>query len=599
MAEYHNPQNEPGTNFGNMVPMMILCVLIIVGMNYFFAPHKQSPANAPQQSQQQQQTPAQSAQSAQPNAAPAAMALPAAPVVQASTEAATVVENDLYRITFTNRGALVKSWILKKYMGADGKPLDLVQQQASAEFGYPLSLWSGDASLTQKLNGGLYQASTTGLLAAPSTLTFSYSDGDLVVEKKFHFETGSYKIGIESSVKRGGVYVTALPAWPAGFGDTNPGASTGKSPLGIGGSYYNRQTVDVHNGTKLLRMSADRKGEKVGNQHIVDGPIAWGGTVDQYFAAIFLPVTPRQSSLVQFRNSIQVTTQKNEKMPVEMLGSAAGELGAPVHTSLYVGPKVLDLLGTIHANGDDGQAGAGPDLQGSVNLGTFSFIAKPMFLALRWLNERVTFNWGWSIVLLTILFNLVLLPLRYRQMKSALQMQKIAPQMKNIQQRYNKYKFNDPKRLEMNEEIKNLQKEHGVNQFAGCLPSLVQFPFFFAYYAMLGNTIELRHASWLWIPDLSATDPRCVLPVLVGLAAFTLQRITPMGTISDDQRRMMNIMLPVIMLISFWNMAGGLNIYMVTTYVVNLSQQYVMNHTTLGREIREVQAKQAAKRRKK
>ena len=164
--------------------------------------------------------------------------------------------------------------------------------------------------------------------------------------------------------------------------------------------------------------------------------------------------------------------------------------------------------------------GAPRDLRGLVNFGFWGWIARPLFLWLRWTFEKVVGNWGWAIVLQTLIINLALLPLRITGMKSALKMQKIQPQMKAIQEKYKKYGMRDPRRQDMNKEIWELQQREGVNMWGGCLPMLIQMPFLIAYYSMLGAAIDLRQAHWLWIHDLSSPEPSTIriLPILIVIA---------------------------------------------------------------------------------
>ena len=146
--------------------------------------------------------------------------------------------------------------------------------------------------------------------------------------------------------------------------------------------------------------------------------------------------------------------------------------------------------------------GAEQDLSGLINFGRLSVIARPLFTWLRWI-EGIIGNWGWAICIQTLIINLALMPLRISSMKSALKMQKIQPQMNAIKEKYKKYTMRDPRRQEMNTEIAALMKAENVSPVGGCLPLLIQMPFLFAYYRMLGVAIDLRHAHWLWIRDLS------------------------------------------------------------------------------------------------
>jgi len=135
--------------------------------------------------------------------------------------------------------------------------------------------------------------------------------------------------------------------------------------------------------------------------------------------------------------------------------------------------------------------------------GWWGLISRPLFLWLKWTYKHVYPNWGWAIVIQTLIITIALLPLRITQMKSMLKMQRIGPQIKSIQEKYKKYSLRDPRKAAMNEEISALYKKEGVNPAGGCLPLLIQFPFLIAYYRMLGGALDLRHAHWLWVHDLS------------------------------------------------------------------------------------------------
>src|ERR1700733_3624843 len=149
--------------------------------------------------------------------------------------------------------------------------------------------------------------------------------------------------------------------------------------------------------------------------------------------------------------------------------------------------------------------------------GWFGWIAKPLFVALRFTYDHVVPNWGWSILILTLVLNVAMLPTRITMMKSALKMQRIQPEMQQIKEKYKKYKATDPRRQDMNKEIMELQKREGVNMFGGCLPMLLQYPLLYGFYRMLMYAIELRQAHWMWLPDLSAPDALHILPIFVIL----------------------------------------------------------------------------------
>jgi YidC/Oxa1 family membrane protein insertase len=230
-----------------------------------------------------------------------------------------------------------------------------------------------------------------------------------------------------------------------------------------------------------------------------------------------------------------------------------------------------------------------------INFGWFTIIARPLFIWLRWMNQFVH-NWGWSIVLQTIVITIALLPLRFYQLKSALKMQRVQPQMKAIQEKYKKYSMRDPRKQEMNKEIADLYKRENVNPASGCLPLLIQMPFFIAYYKVLSTAIDLRQAHWLWIRDLSAADPYFILTALVVVSFWITQKMTPQAGMDPAQQRMMNIMMPLMMGFFFFRMPAGLNLYYALSNVIMILQTWVMNRTELGREMREIAAKRARKK---
>jgi YidC/Oxa1 family membrane protein insertase len=179
-----------------------------------------------------------------------------------------------------------------------------------------------------------------------------------------------------------------------------------------------------------------------------------------------------------------------------------------------------------------------------------------------------------------------------------LKMQRIAPQIKSIQEKYKKYTLRDPRKAAMNEEVAALYKKEGVNPAGGCLPLVIQFPFLIAYYRMLGIALDLRHAHWLWISDLSAKDPYMILPILMVVSMFAMQRMTPQAGMDPAQQKMMNIMMPGMLGIMSWNLPAGLGLYWSAGQVIGIVQQSVMNRTSLGREMREMMEKRARKKEK-
>lgn len=535
----------------------------------------------PTPAQQQSSQPAGSAPPTPPappgSTAPNTTAAPV-PAKQAANESETVIESDLYKITFTNRGAHVKSWILKKYDNdTENGPLDLVNQAASAQFGYPLSLWTYDADLRGRLSSALYVTSQEGKLTAPATVTFEYSDQDLSVRKTFSFDK-TYVARIETSVTYQGHPVTALPAWPAGFGSQSTPA------------FYAAGMITYQYNRNIERLAY----KKISGGATIQGPFHWAGASDQYFAAVFIPDDPAENVMVTLRNPFSVPRDAKkdaEKVNVDVLGAAVGNPHGPTSVRLFAGPKELQVLETVEV------PGIGGDLNGLVDFGFFGVIAKVLFVWLKWTYSHMVANWGWAIVVQTIIISLALLPLRVMQMKSMLKMQRVQPLIKQIQDKYKKYSLRDPRKAAMNEEISALYKKEGVNPLGGCLPMLIQLPFIWAYYRMLGSALDLRHAHFLWIHDLSAAEPfPYVLPILMVISSLVVQRMTPQAGMDPAQQRMMNVMMPLMMGFIFFRLAAGLNLYYAVVNLIGVAQQAVMNRTHLGKEMREIMAKRARKK---
>jgi YidC/Oxa1 family membrane protein insertase len=273
------------------------------------------------------------------------------------------------------------------------------------------------------------------------------------------------------------------------------------------------------------------------------------------------------------------------------MGSAA----SPVSLRVFAGPKVISVLNSVKATAADGSQ-TGPNLEPILNFGWIGWIAKPLFLALRFTYDHIVPNWGWSILLLTLVINLAMLPTRITMMKSALKMQRIQPEMQQIKEKYKKYKATDPRRQEMNKEIMELQRREGVNMFGGCLPMLVQYPLLYGFYEMLVSAIELRHAHWLWLHDLAAPDPLHILPIFVIITMFTTSYLSPSPGVDPAQQRMMAFMMPVMFGFMMWNFASGVALYWAGGNLITTAIQVIMNRSGLGRQMREIAARRAARR---
>jgi len=498
--------------------------------------------------------------------------VPAAPVATAtaaavkndSEERTIVVENSLYRVEISNRGAVVKSWQLKNYKD-DAKPqrvLDVVHPEVSEQTGgWPFSVVLDDEQLQNAANGGLYQLSSPATaLEAPAEVTLNWSDGHLEVAKHFQFDH-SYVVGVETSVKFNGRPMTTGLAWLGGFGDltvTNP------APVETVATYYSE-------GGKITSFVHKK----------LDGPDKWGpgvwqggkdflGIEDRYFTAAFLAAngaTPGRLETRYWKTSRTAKVAGQDTLePVPQVAAATPTPSLLLR--VYVGPKDYDDLKKMN-----------PPLHGLINFTWLEFIAEPLFHGLKWLHNYVP-NWGWSIVVLTLIINMLLFPLRISSYKTTLKMQRVAPEIKAIQEKYKKYSMRDPRKAEMNKEVMAIYSREGINPVGGCFQMFLQMPVWFGLNTALRGAIEMRHAAWLWVSDLSAKDPYYILPVLMGLSMYLVSKMTPMTATDPQQQAMMKIM-PITMAGIFMisPISSGLAVYILTSSVVGIAQQWYLNRT--------------------
>ncbi len=550
----------------------LLSFAVIILWAKFFGPKpplQPTQANRPAQTAPATPGPATSpaANPSQATTAPATIAPATAASVAVkndSEERAVVVENSLYRVEISNRGAVVKSWQLKNYKD-DAKPqrvLDVVHPDASQQTGgWPFSVVLDDEQLQNAANGGLYQLSSPETaLQAPADVAFTWSDGHLEVTKHFRFDH-TYVIRVETSVKLNGKPFTAGLGWLGGFGDltvTNP------APVETVSTYYSE-------GGKITNF-AHKKLEGLDKW----GPGLWQsgkdfvGIEDRYFTAAFLPANGAAPGTLETRywkswRTVKVNGQDTPE-PVPQVATATS--AQPLALRVYVGPKDYDDLKKMN-----------PPLHGLINFGWLEFIAEPLFHGLKWLHNYIA-NWGWAIVVLTLVINMLLFPLRISSYKTTLKMQRVAPEIKAIQEKYKKYSMRDPRKAEMNKEVMAVYSREGINPMGGCFQMFLQMPVWFGLNTALRYAIEMRHATWLWITDLSSKDPYYVLPVLMGASMYLVSKMTPMTATDPQQQAMMKIM-PITMAGIFMisPISSGLAVYILTSSVVGIAQQWYLNRT--------------------
>lgn len=529
----------------------LLIAFILMGAVLFLTPYFYKPTAPPPQASKS--VPAAKAPApGQPAASAPADPPPPVGQIGAGKEETFTVDTQLFRVVTSNRGALVRSWVLKKHRDDAGKELDLVNPAGPAKFGFPFGLVFPNQKPAVNLDGSLYAVE-----AAPDGLgvTYRFSDGNVLCEKSFRFRKDSYLVGISSEVRQGAVQIPHLLAWRGGFGDPtieNPG---------------NTQRTIYFDVTANKLVATEVKAAK-------DGPVTHGGTFsfagveDQYFAALFLPANGSSVELRTFDDPVVGAVSKKEEPHV---GFAVGGAGLNRY-SVYVGPKDIDTLRKID-----------PKLEQVVDFGWFWFLAKPLFASLNWTNDKVVHNYGWSIILVTVIINFLLLPLKLSSLRSAKKMQTVQPEIAAINARYKGLGLRDPRKAEQNQEVMDLYKKHGVSPLGGCMPMVVQIPFFFAFYKVLSVVIEMRGAHWLWVTDLSRPETLAIriLPVTMMATQFVLQKMTPTPSADPTQARVM-LLMPLMFGFMFYGVQSGLVLYWLTGNVVGIAQQWWFNRAAAG-----------------
>jgi len=484
--------------------------------------------------------------SATPPAAP--VAIPGA--VAGDKEAAHVIETDLYRIEFSNRGATVHSWLLRKYKDSDGKPLELANRKAVVTTGYPFALWFKDKKPQTDLNRALYRVRRTGTETAPG-IEFEFSDGRTFSKKSFQFRKDQYLSKFSSELVDNGAPLAHWVAWRGGFGDATVASAA---------STQHTLHYDLTAAKLVVKAAGDAKDGPVGDR----GTYSFAGIEDAYFAAVALP--DAGASIEVQTLSDTVASEKEEK-ETPHVGAALGGDGR-LAWSLFVGPRDIDLLRRVH-----------PRLEQLVDFGWSRLLAKPLFLSLKWLSDGYIHNYGWSIITITVIINFLLLPLKFTSLKSMKKMQILQPQIAAINAEYKGLSLKDPRKAEQNQKIMDLYKKNGVNPMGGCVPMLLQIPFFIAFYSVLTVAIELRGAQWLWVTDLSRPEqlPIHILPLTMVATQFILQKMTPAA--GDPAQQKVMLLMPLMFGFMFYSMSSGLVLYWLTGNIVGIAQQYFFNKT--------------------
>jgi YidC/Oxa1 family membrane protein insertase len=489
---------------------------------------------------------ATSATTTSPASSPAASTLAGSPgtatPVSAQRVQLTVVETPEYKAVLTNRGAQLISFKLKKYQRKKStEQEDLVRSREAKRTEYPFTIVPEKPALLG-LNSALYSVSDVVETSGQRVVEYRYSDGRVTATKTFRFAGQPYLFDFSVSVNPPSPYRIAV----------GPGIRT------LGADEQDNRVVITGNGVyqsegkfKIVRR------EKGSNLQILPA-VDYIGIEDNYFLTALRPRHSGEGLLQRVTFEDARTKTRRNDLYAEL--NAAGD--GTVAGQAFFGPKETKLLDQY-------------GMEGALQFGWFSLIARFFLKALIWL-DRFTHNYGFAIIVLTILIKIVLYPLQHKSIVSMKKMQKVQPKVEAIKAKYKKSKTDADQRQKMNVEMMELYKKEGINPAAGCLPLVLQLPILWGFYGLLSRAIELRGAPWiLWIHDLSDKDPTFVLPILMTVTMFLQTYITP--ATGDPAQRKMFLMMPLVMGFLFKDFPSGLVLYWLVQNILTITQQLIMN----------------------
>ena len=526
---------------------IVLSIIVLILYQQWIAPKYIPPPLAPSEEKWEQKTvapppiPQPVVQEQQPTPSP----------LQESAKEVKV-ETDLYIALFTSKGARLKSFKLKRYRSAadeESPPFEMVSPAPGVP--YPLGVQINNSQPIDD-EDIVYGVQGSGLKLtgdAKGTLLFKgQSPTGITITKKFTFTGSQYPIEAEVSAN--------------GVAGLQPGLilTSEGTPKGSEKDAAFEGLLALHDG-KVQWITAD----DIEEGKDLFGPISWAGFGYTYFLFAVIPESGSAETLA--------IKKAGPGMAMSLTSQPLSNSGNQSSYTLYIGPKDLEILKAI-----------GRDLEKSIYFGYFAFISIPLLYLLHF-SHQFTASYGVDIILLTVFVKILMAPLTHKSFVSMKQMQKLQPQMERIKQKFQ----NDKEK--MNKEIMELYRRNKVNPIGGCLPMLLQFPIFIGLYKALLTPIQLRHASFLWINDLSQPDWKSlpfalpswlggefgfpVLTLLMGASMFAQQWMTP--TAGDPNQRRMMLMMPVVFTALFVTFPAGLTIYWLVNNVLGIAQQYFIN----------------------
>ena len=517
--------------------------------------------------------PGTSAPTQAPSGTQALEAPAVASTVGESSAREVIVETSKVKATFSNRGGVITHWIMKEFRNDSGQPLDLVPSGAGPDAIKPFTLSVDDKAVTDRLKDAIYRITVDGAPAGemvdatsqPKTIVFEAAGADgFSVRKTFTVEPTTYIITFGANVQSNGERLNPAINWGPGLGDEIARAK----PASFFSPSYNTPAQAIVYKVTPGTLWTSRNFERVPATAAAsqEGGYLFAGVDDHYFGSLLLNEKNTQAFKIDYA-PVHVPQTDDPEMVGRYVAYAIRFQHPQDESRFYFGPKAFDELRAID-----------PEATRVINFGMFAWLGVPLLNALKWVHGYIG-NWGWAIIVLTILINVALFPLRHKSVVSMRKMQKIQPQMKAIQDRYAKYKVTDPERQKMNTEVMELYKREGVNPASGCLPTLLTFPFLFAFYGMLSQAIEIRGADFAgWIHNLSAPDPYYILPLVFGAIQVYQMKITP--TAGDPQQQKVMMFMPVIFTMMSLSFPSGLVMYWLVSTLLAILQQQVTTKIT-------------------
>ncbi len=473
-------------------------------------------------------------------------------VAQIERGARAIINTDVLRVEIDAHGGDLRSATLTQYRADEdaNKSFMLFQDAPGKEY-FAQSGWLGEGLPTHKTVFNMASGEHT-LAPGQNTLTFTLKalEKDVEIIKTYTFTRGSYVVGVDQQIINHGV--AAIQGQPYFQLLRHGNAPEGESAMM---SSYTGAAMYTEEG-KFQKIAFDEAG-KTKPEHVVRAADGWMGMIQHHFVTAWLMGDNKDTSTREFYTRNLENGQYTAGMLLPAVQVAANARQS-LKTRLYVGPQALEHIEPL-----------APGMEYVVDYGWLTVLAYPIFMLLKWIYVVVP-NWGWAIILLTVLIKLAFYPLSAASYKSMAKMRKVAPRLQQVKERYG------DDRQKLHEQMMKVYSEEKINPLGGCLPMLVQIPVFIALYWVLMGAVELRQAPWaLWITDLSAQDPYYILPVLMAASMYIQQKMSPPPP--DPIQAKVMMYMPLAFSVFFFFFPAGLVLYWIVNNILSILQQWRIN----------------------